>query len=245
MVTTSRPRLAPGASFAGLIQVAGVRDLDEALMLADLGVHALGLPLRLAVHAPDLSESAATALVARLPLSVQAVCITYETDPAAVLGLCRGLGVECVQLHAELPGAALAAIKRAAPRLFVIKSLIVRPETDFETLASLAAAAAPFVDAFITDSFDPATGATGATGRTHDWEISRRIARCTGKPLILAGGLHPGNVALAIDRVRPAGVDAHTGLESPDGRKDRALVAAFVRAARAAYAALLFNGGKG
>ena len=55
------------------------------------------------------------------------------------------------------------------------------------------------------------------------------------KPVILAGGLTPENVRAAIIKVRPAGVDAHTGLEGPDGRKDPALVAKFVSEARKAF----------
>jgi len=103
-----------------------------------------------------------------------------------------------------------------------------------EALVTQALALAPHSDALLTDSLDPATGATGATGRTHDWEASRRLALASPRPLIMAGGLTPDNVAAAVAAVRPAGVDAHTGLEDAAGRKDPALVADFVGAARAA-----------
>lgn len=232
------PRLVPGLLFRGLIQVAGALDIAEAQMLARLGAHALGFPLRLAFHAQDQSEEDAAALIRQLPDSVQPLCITYETDPDAVVALCRALGVRCAQLHAELPPFALAAIKRRAPELFLIKSLIVRPDTAWETLAATMDAAAPHVDAFITDTFDPVTGACGATGKTHDWEISRRLAQRAPRPLILAGGLNAENVAAAIWRVRPAGVDAHTGLEGASGRKDPARVAAFVSEATRAFGEL-------
>jgi phosphoribosylanthranilate isomerase len=58
------------------------------------------------------------------------------------------------------------------------------------------------------------------------------------KPVILAGGLTPENVRCAILQVRPAGVDAHTGVERADGMKDPALVRAFVEEARRAFALL-------
>jgi len=92
----------------------------------------------------------------------------------------------------------------------------------------------PLVDAFITDTFDPATGASGATGRTHDWNISRRLVEISRRPVLLAGGLAPDNVAEAIRRVRPAGVDSHTGVEDSAGRKDRDKVSRFVAEARRA-----------
>jgi len=105
-------------------------------------------------------------------------------------------------------------------------------------LARQIAREAPLVDAFITDTFDPATGASGATGKAHDWEISRILAEQSPNPLILAGGLHPANVGQAIAAVRPEGVDVHTGIEGEDGRKNRLRSALFMVAARTAFAEL-------
>lgn len=218
------------------IQIAGARDRDEALLLARAGVDSVGFPLRLAVHAPDTTEDEAARIIAALPDAVLPVCITYATDPPEIDALCRKLGVPAVQLHADMPPRALAALKALRPDLYVIKSIIVR--ADAVDLGAQVRAQAPHCDAFLTDSHDPATGATGATGLTHDWETSRRLARTSPRPLILAGGLHPGNVRAAVAAVHPAGVDAHTGVEAPDGSKDFDLTAAFVREARAGFAAI-------
>lgn len=223
------------------IQVAGVHDPGEALALVRAGVDSVGLPLRLAVHAEDCGEAEAARIVAALPPDVLAVCITYATDPDEAAALCAALGVGGIQLHADLEPAALARLRALRPDLYVIKSLIVPPNPGPDGLRKLedqAAALAPHCDALLTDTADPASGATGATGKTHDWAVSRRLAELSPRPLILAGGLHPGNVREAVLAVGPAGVDAHTGLEGPDGRKDPALVAAFVAEARAGFAAL-------
>lgn len=235
------PLLVPGRGFSGLIQVAGVHDLAEARDVAKAGVHALGIPLRLPVHTPDLSEPEAAALVAALPACLVPVLITYETRPLSLVRLARHLGVRHVQLHAALgkDGAALLArIKDMAPDIFLIKSLVVRGVAEQAVLEAELAACAPYVDAFITDSFDPASGASGATGKTHDWELSRGLVELSQRPVILAGGLHPGNVAAAIAQVRPAGVDAHTGLEDASGRKNPELLRAFVARAKEAFAAI-------
>ena len=101
----------------------------------------------------------------------------------------------------------------------------------------------PYVDAFITDTFDPVTGASGATGKTHDWTISRRLVELSTKPVILAGGLTPANVGEATRVVKPAGVDVHTGVEDENSRKNPYLVARFVHEARKAFTALHAHSG--
>jgi phosphoribosylanthranilate isomerase len=98
----------------------------------------------------------------------------------------------------------------------------------------------PSVDAFITDTFDPTTGASGATGRVHDWDISRRLVEVSNTPVILAGGLTAKNVRRAIHAVRPAGVDVHTGIEGRDGRKRHDLTKRFVQEAQAGFSEIKF-----
>jgi phosphoribosylanthranilate isomerase len=219
-----------------MIQVAGAVSVEEALMLASCGVTHVGLPLRLAFHKPDVSDEEARAICAALKGRAESVLITYLEDAAETLALCRFLGADGVQLHGTMPLAQVRALRQAAPELFVIKSLVVGTAPEADILAQ-AQAHAPFVDAFLTDTFDPASGATGATGKAHDWAVSARLARALPRPLILAGGLTLENVASAIAAVRPAGVDAHTGLEDARGRKDEALVRAFVAQAGGAFAA--------
>lgn len=209
-------------------------------MLAACGVTHVGLPLRLAVHKPDVTDEEARGIVralARQALGVESVLITYLTDAAEALDLCRFLGVNGIHLHGAMPIDQVRRLREAAPGLFIIKSLVVGVGAEPELLA-LAQAHAPVVDAYLTDSYDPGTGATGATGRVHDWAVSRRLAQTLPRPLILAGGLNPGNVGAAIAAVAPAGVDAHTGLEDAAGNKDEALVRRFVAAARRAFAGL-------
>lgn len=75
----------------------------------------------------------------------------------------------------------------------------------------------------------------GGTGLTHDWSISAEIVRtlgALGRPVILAGGLHPGDVVAAVEVVRPDAVDVNSGVEAPAGDKDADSCAVFVSAAR-------------
>jgi phosphoribosylanthranilate isomerase len=85
------------------------------------------------------------------------------------------------------------------------------------------------VEAFLLDAYDP--GRRGGTGLTFDWKIAREAAQYG--PIILAGGLTPENIAEAIAAAAPYGVDVASGIESEPGRKDRTLMAAFIRRAKA------------
>jgi phosphoribosylanthranilate isomerase len=219
----------------GLIQVAGVIDRAEAQLLIDSGVRYLGFPLRLPVNAEDLSEEAAGELIAEFPPGVKGVLITYLDRAEEVLAFCRKLGVDVVQLHGPIAAEELAKIRSAWPAVVVIKSLIVRGD-NLDELERQIDASARWVDAYITDSFDPASGAEGATGKTHDWTIDRVLVERSPRPVILAGGLNADNVRQAILTVRPFGVDVHTGIEGADGRKDAELTRRFVAEARKGFA---------
>ena len=212
-------------------------------MLVESGVHRLGFPIGLDVHREDLPDDEAAAIIRTLGLGPRAWLITYLDDPLSIATLCGRLGCAGVQLHGPIGEGQVAELRTLRPGLQVVKSLVVRDDNLAE-LEARAAAFAPHVDGFITDTFDPATGASGATGKTHDWAISRRLVELSPRPVILAGGLTPENVARAIEAVRPAGVDAHTGVEDEHGRKDLERVRAFVHNAGEAFAKLERRQGK-
>lgn len=220
----------------GLVQVAGIHDAEEARVVLASGVRWLGFPLRLPVHAEDLTEAEATVVIRGLPREdVHAVLITYLDKAPDILAFCRALGVSAVQLHGDINAQEVESVRKAAPELAIIKSLVVGLHAN-ETLFAEARTLSPWVDAFITDTFDPSTGASGATGRTHDWAISRRVVEQSPRPVILAGGLTPENVAGAVREVRPAGVDVHTGVEDASGRKCPKLLGRFMDEVRLGYA---------
>ena len=220
-------------AFRAGVQVAGVHDLDEAQLILGAGARALGFPLRLPEPREDLSEDEAAAVIAACS-GVPRVLITYQGNPEAVAAFADALGVDWVQLHGAVTPAQVATLRRLRPALGLLKALVVAGSDPAPVLAE-AEAFAPLVDAFITDTFDPQTGQRGATGRTHPWAVSRAVVESRLAPVILAGGLEPTNVAAAIEAVRPWAVDAHTGLEGPDGRKTAQQVRAFCQRAAEAF----------
>jgi phosphoribosylanthranilate isomerase len=218
------------------VQVAGIHDLAEAELLVAAGVDFLGFPLRLPDGREDLEEAEAARVCAALAGRADRVLITYQDDAAGILALAERLSCEWVQLHGEVTPALAAALRARRPQLGLIVALVIR-DGDRDAVLDRARAFAPEVDAFITDTFDARTGRRGATGLVHDWQVSRAVVELALRPVILAGGLHAGNVVEAIRQVRPAAVDVHTGVEGADGRKDLGAVTAFVAAAKGAFAA--------
>ncbi len=219
------------AQLDGLIQVAGVQDLAEARTCLNAGADLIGIPLRLPVNAEDLSEAEAASISRQLP--GKCCLITYLDEPDEIAAFVRELEVSFLQLHGDIDPAILPHVRQALPGVILIKSLIVGRDP-VARLEQVIAQCAPAVHAFITDSFNPETGAEGATGLLHDWSVSRHLIQTSPCPVILAGGLNAGNVAAAIRATGARAVDSHTGVEDASGRKTASLVGAFVRAAREA-----------
>lgn len=220
--------------FNNYIQVAGVFDQQEANMLVESGVQYLGFPLRLPVNKPDLTEIEACKIIANLNPPNYGVVISYSSTANEAIKLCNTLGCKIIQLHGPITITELKQIKYLQPELTIIKSLVIRKDNE-KQLTILMKVLEPYVDAFITDTFDPSTGASGATGKTHDWSISRRLVELSKKPVILAGGINANNVYDAIVEVKPAGVDVHTGVENNTGRKDKPLIIKFMKEAKRAF----------
>jgi phosphoribosylanthranilate isomerase len=96
--------------------------------------------------------------------------------------------------------------------------------------ASLQAARDYPTDAWLFDTYAP--GKPGGTGETFNWDLALQ-ARGWGRPIFLAGGLTPENVAEAARGAQPYGVDVSSGVEAAPGRKDPAKLKAFIQAAKA------------
>ena len=213
------------------VQVAGISNLADALACEAAGVDAIGFTIGLPTGPHNgLDEAGAAAIVRALPPFVVPVLITYRVTAAEVVPLCRELGLNQVQLHAPAEPAEMLRMREAVPGL----KLILAVNVTGEDALAVAAGRAAYADAIILDTYDPATGRHGATGKTHDWAISRRIVEQCPRPVILAGGLNPANVAEAIRHVRPWAVDVHTGVENADGSTNHDRIRAFVAAARVA-----------
>ena len=133
----------------------------------------------------------------------------------------EAIGFTHVQLHGdEGPAFCTAVAERTGAR--VIKALRIGSGADIR------AAARYHTDFHLLDA--AAGAAYGGTGRTWDWRLLAQ--RHSSVPMILSGGLDPGNVAEAVAAARPWAVDVASGVESAPGIKDPAKVEAFIAAAQ-------------
>jgi phosphoribosylanthranilate isomerase len=207
------------------IQVAGVSTLEEALFCKSVGVDAIGFTLGLpdGPH-DDLTPEKARTIVCQLPPGLLPVVITYVNRADAACELAVTTSAAAMQFHGGISEEELVLFRRICPNVRTIGRVTVSGEKSIEDSASLTP---PLRDAIILDSLDPRSGRKGATGLTHDWSISAKIVRIASVPVILAGGLNPDNVADAIRKVRPHGVDAHTGLEDENGTRSFDKIKAF------------------
>lgn len=221
-------------SFKNFIQVAGIIDQQEAELIIETGVKYLGFPLRLPINKEDLSESESKKIISKFLPPTYGVAISYSNTALQAIELCNKIGSKIIQLHGPISISEIKIIRELEPKITIIKSLVIKQNNE-EELAKSIKKLEPFVDAFITDTFNPITGASGATGKKHDWDISKRFVSLSSKPLILAGGLNPDNVYDGILKVKPAGVDVHTGVEDNSGRKDKRLLRKFVEEATIAF----------
>ena len=144
------------------------------------------------------------------------------------------VGLDLVQIHASdvAPGQRLER-----PAIIVVRT---RPDMTLETVmeqVGLVNAGGSAIAGIHVEGFK--AGTLGGSGTLANWDLAREIA--SAFPILLAGGLHPGNVEEAIRAVAPAGVDVSSGVET-DGEKDRARIIAFTAAARRAMTAPSFEG---
>ena len=208
-------------------KVCGMTRIDDAGVAVEAGADAIGCLVGLDGASPDeASPDLARAVFASLPPYVARVLVTHRTTVAEVADLARATGAQVVQLHGAFPLEAIPELRRAAGHLSVVKCAHVVDEGSIEDALRAAEAA----DAVLLDS--RTADRIGGTGRVHDWSVSARIVQGSPKPVILAGGLTPDNVAEAIARVRPWGVDVNSGTRGDDGRKSHERIRAFVAAAK-------------
>jgi phosphoribosylanthranilate isomerase len=213
------------------VKICCIASVDEAWLAIRQGASALGLVSAMPSGPGPIAEELIADIASRIPPGVASVLLTSRTDADAIIDQQRRTRVNTLQLVDALPDGGHARLRDALPGVAIIQVIHVTGVGALEQARRVA----PDVDALLLDSGNPALAVKelGGTGRTHDWAISRRIVESVDRPVFLAGGLHPDNVAAAIRAVRPYGVDVCSGLR-PTGPLDPGRVTRFFDAVAAA-----------
>jgi phosphoribosylanthranilate isomerase len=198
------------------VKICGITRADDARLAAELGAAAIGFVFW--PRSPRYIDPAvAASIAASLPPLVTAVGVFVDQPIEEVVQTAQRARLSAVQLHGT---ESLAYAQRMLQP--VIKSVAVGPGFVPESVDAY-----PPEVTILMDAHDPLRH--GGTGRTIDWSAAAAVA--ARRPVFLSGGLHASNVAEAIARVRPYGIDVSSGVESAPGIKDAARLRALFEAA--------------
>jgi len=206
------------------VKVCCIADLDEARLAIAAGASAIGLVSAMPSGPGPIAEDQITRIAAGVPRPTETFLLTALVQAEAIADQQRRCGTTAVQLVDRVEEPELRRLRRLLPDTRIVQVIhVTGPESVDE-----ARAAAPLVDTLLLDSGNPklAVKELGGTGRVHDWEHSRNIRDTVSVPVLLAGGLHPGNARAALQQVEPAGLDVCSGLRL-NGRLDARLLNAF------------------
>ena len=199
------------------VKICGITSVADGLVAAEAGADMIGLMFY--EQSPRyITLPQAVEISRALPPHVMRVGVFANSSEEQVL---RAIG-ECqlglLQFHGDEPSEFCTQFG-----MMSMKAIRVRDAASIEQLAQYE------TDAFLLDAYSKS--ALGGTGEKFNWELAK-AAEKYNKPIFLAGGLTPENVADAVRLVRPFAVDVSSGVESAPGKKDPAKVAAFIKAAK-------------
>ena len=200
------------------IKICGITHLEDALAAVACGADALGF-MFYPKSSRFVTPEHASEIIRCLPPFISRVGVFVNEDAERIREIVSMCGLDTLQFHGDEP----PGFTREFEPVKTIKAIRVRNAESIGCLPDHR------TDAWLLDSY--VAGQEGGTGEQFNWDLAVE-ASTMGRPIILAGGLTPENVADAIRHVLPYGVDVSSGVESSPGRKDPGKVQAFIEATR-------------
>lgn len=195
------------------VKICGITRTEDAVAAARLGADAIGLVF----YAPSpraVTIEQARSIIEVIPPFITKVALFVDAEQQEIERVLEELSIDLLQFH----GNETAQQCRSYGRSY-IKAVRMKEGVDLQVVSD------EFQDAagLLLDSFQK--GVPGGTGESFDWA---RIPEGLSKPVVLAGGLVPDNVKLAISTAQPFAVDVSSGVESAKGIKDASMIASFM-----------------
>ena len=199
------------------VKICGITKSADALAAVEAGADALGFNFY--EKSPrHISLETVAEIAKQLPPFVMRVGLFVNAPEELVMRAIGECGLTMLQFHGDEPPEFCTQFGLMSMKAFRIR--------DAESLKEIPNYQ---TDAYLLDAFSPE--ARGGTGETFNWDLAIE-AQKFGKPIFLAGGLTPENVADAVRKVQPFGVDVTSGVESSPGKKDHAKIRSFIVNAR-------------
>jgi phosphoribosylanthranilate isomerase len=220
------PRFLSGtAAPSPYVKICGVTNPEDAFAAIECGADALGFNL-FPASKRFIRLNSARKWISALPAQIARVAVGVNPLPTEALAWLEGDLFHALQLHGqEWQKFADQLVATTKPLIAAIQVQAASHQT-FEL---------EWFNGFAVMFDGHRQGDFGGTGETFRWE---RLSQCTlDKPIILAGGLRPENVHVAIKMTSPYAVDVATGVESEPGKKDHEKMRSFIAAVRGSRAA--------
>jgi len=200
-------------------KICGITRIEDALAAVEAGADAIGFVFY-AKSPRAVTVQQARAIIQALPPFVTTVGLFVNASRCELGEILDAVPLDLLQFHGDEAVEDCEGWHRP-----YIKALRVKAGDDI----AAAVDAYPSASGMLLDTY--VEGVPGGTGEAFDWSL---IPQGLSKPLILAGGLTPENVADAVARVKPYAVDVSGGVEASKGIKDHAKIHAFINAVRKA-----------
>jgi len=199
------------------VKICGITNLADAQVAVAAGADALGFNFY--EKSPRFIPTAVAAGISRaLPPYTLRTGVFVNPSEELVRRAIGECGLNLLQFHGDEPPDFCTQFG-----LMSIKAFRIRDAASLNELSKYPTDAW-LLDAYVSDTF-------GGTGEKFNWNLAIEAQRA-GKPVFLAGGLTPENVAEAVHQVQPFGVDVSSGVESSPGRKDPVKVRAFIKSSK-------------
>jgi phosphoribosylanthranilate isomerase len=199
------------------VKICGITNAADALAAVEAGADALGFMF----YEPSPRHVAirqAAEIIRELPPFIMRAGVFVDAPEDTVMRAIGDCGLTLLQFHGQEPPEYCTLFGLMSMKAFRMRDAeSVRALQNYPTDAWL-------LDAFVADKL-------GGTGEKFNWDLAIE-AKKLGRPIFLAGGLTPGNVAEAVRSVHPFAVDVSSGVEASPGKKDHAKVRDFIAAAK-------------
>ncbi|PKA82035.1 phosphoribosylanthranilate isomerase [Ulvibacter sp. MAR_2010_11] len=209
------------------VKICCISSIEEARMAIAHGASALGLVGNMPSGPGIIEDELIYQIAKTVPPPISTFLLTSETKSNEIISHYKRVYTSTIQIVDALEQRDYELLRKELPGVKLVQVIHVIDDDSVKEAIQVS----KFVDAILLDSGNPnlAVKELGGTGRIHNWELSREIRQAIPIPLFLAGGLNKDNVRVAIETVKPFGLDLCSSVRT-DGKLDSSKLTDFFKA---------------